>query len=95
MIVDHSCRLHMSIDDRAADEFESALLQVLAQCIRFGGCGRHVGHRAHAILLRLATDELPDVVAKTVVFFLHLQKTLRVDYGAAHLELVSDDARLK
>ena len=39
MIVHHSRRLHMRVDDGAADKFETALFQVLAERIRFGtGC---------------------------------------------------------
>ena len=35
MIVDHTRGLHVRIADRRADELEAALLQVLAQRIRF------------------------------------------------------------
>jgi hypothetical protein len=35
MVVDHADRLHVGVDNRAADELETALLEIFAERVRF------------------------------------------------------------
>ena len=76
VIVDHAGCLHVRVDDRAADELEATLLQVLAERIGFRrGCLK-VGIAAIPVLYRRAADEIPDVVTEAVELVLNLQKCL-------------------
>ena len=70
MVIDQTNGLHMGIHDRAADEFETALLQVLAQRVGGGGRGRKIFQLAPPILDRSPLDELPDVIVETPERFL-------------------------
>ena len=87
--------LHMCIQDGATDKFETALFHVLAEGIRLIGRRWHLGHGFESVLFWFAINELPDVVTKSVVLILHIEKCLRVADGSVYLELVSYDARIE
>src|SRR5688572_7829912 len=78
VIVHHPRRLHVSVDDRAADELEAALLEILAERIRFGRDRRDLLLLRPAILDRLAADERPQVLGKAAVLRLKIQIRARV-----------------
>ncbi len=53
MVIDHADGLHEGVTDGGADEAEAALLEVLAEGIRFRCGGRDLRHRLKAVRLRL------------------------------------------
>src|SRR5438067_636561 len=64
VVVDHAARLHERVADRRADEFETALQEILAQRVALRrACGKFF-HRATAIHERAAADELPEVAVE-------------------------------
>src|SRR5688500_6871548 len=67
VIVHHPRRLHVRVDDGAADELEAALLEILAERIRFGRGRRDLLLLRPAILDRLAADERPQVLREAAV----------------------------
>ena len=85
VVIHHANRLHESITDRAADELEAPAFQVLAHGIRFGCLGRNDLHRLPCVLLRLASDELPDVFIECAVLLLHGQKRFGILDGGLEL----------
>src|SRR5512136_544184 len=78
VVVDHAGRLHVRVDDRRADELESPRLKVLADGVRQGRLGRHLGERPQACEHRLAPDEPPDVAVEGSELLPDLEKTLGV-----------------
>src|SRR5438876_2922466 len=91
VIVHHADRLHVRVDDRRSDEAESAVLEIAAERVRFGGRCGNLTRRIPPILPRPAIDELPAVRVKASVFFLHSQKRSRVLHRSGDLQPVSDD----
>ena len=61
MIVHHADRLHVRVDDRRADEAETAPFQVLAQRLGFLAGGGELLQRAPAVDDRAAVDEAPEI----------------------------------
>src|SRR3954453_15195727 len=62
MIVHETGRLHMRIHNRAADESETALLQILADGIGLGARRGHLLVQSNVVLNGLAADEAPQVI---------------------------------
>jgi len=62
----------VGVDDRAADELETAFLEILAQRIRLRRGDRHFLRRTELVLNRFAADEAPQVLGKAVVATLEL-----------------------
>ena len=91
MIVHHPSGLHVSVDDRAADELESAFLQVFAQCVGFlAGC-RDLPGRLPFVLFWLAIDELPNVFIKATELVLNFQELFCIGDGRVNFQLVAND----
>src|ERR1700688_3836428 len=61
VIVYHSNRLHVRINDRRADEAESPVLEVLAECVGFGRSRRNLSHRLQSVKLAPPADKTPAV----------------------------------
>ncbi len=95
VIVHQADRLHESVADGRADEFESALDQVFTQRVRFGGLGRNLLQRLAGVLSGLAADELPDVGVKAAELLLNGQERLRVLNRRCHLEPVAHNAGIR
>src|ERR1044072_1120410 len=92
MVVDHACRLHVSVDDRCSDEAEAALLKVLADQIGQIGASRDVAHRLEVVHDGFAVHKAPDVVVKASKLLLDAEERLRIADGGSHLCPVADDA---
>ena len=90
MIVDHADGLHMRVDDRAADEFEAALLEVFAQGVGFFGSGRQIFHARKTILDRQAADETPNVFVECAEFFPHVEKVLSIRDRRRDLQAIAE-----
>ena len=95
VIVHHAGGLHVSVDDCAADELESAFLQVLAECVGFFAGRRNLLAGFPFVLLGLAVDELPNVFIKAAEFILNFQELLRVGDGGVCLLYTSPSPRDK
>src|ERR1700688_4452014 len=61
VIVYHSNRLHVRINDRRADEAESPVLEVLAECVGFGRSRRNLPDRLQSVKLAPPADKTPAV----------------------------------
>ena len=88
VIIDHAGCLHVCIHDRASDKFESTLLEVFAQRIGFLRSRRNVRVFSQLVLLRFAVHELPDVVAKSIVFLLNIEDY--AEMNAVYSEVFGD-----
>src|SRR5215471_2971976 len=94
VVVDHAGRLHVRVDDRAADEAEAALLELLAERVGLRRSRRHLLLVRPAILQRLAADEGPQVLGEAAVLRLEIQVRTRVGDGRGDLEPVAHDVRI-
>src|SRR5579864_1180669 len=74
MIVHQSSRLQVRIRDRRPNEAESPLLEILAECVRFGRSRRNLSRSFPAVLFGLSADETPAVGVKAAELFLDLEK---------------------
>src|SRR5688572_19722392 len=92
MIVDETRRLHVRVNDRRADELETAALQVLRKRVGLLARRRHVALLAPAIHDRLVADEAPDVAVERPELFLNRQEAARVGDGGLDLLPIADDA---
>ena len=92
MIVHQPNCLHVCINDRAADEAETTLLEILRQYVTLRGRGRNLGHRAPMIHFLYSTDKLPDVAVERTKLFLDREKGLRVGHRRVDFEPVANDA---
>src|SRR5262245_43401893 len=95
MIVHHSHGLHESVADRAAHQLEASPFQVLAHGIRFRSLGRDFLERLPGVLLRLVSNESPDVLVKGADFVLYGQEYLRILDGSVDLEPIADDSGIR
>src|SRR5450759_4881948 len=59
MIVDHTDRLHESVDDGRPDEFEAAADEFLRHLARQRGFRRHLLGRTEVVELRFTADKIP------------------------------------
>src|SRR6476469_4824690 len=91
VVVDHADSLHVGIDDRAAYEFEAALLEVLAERVRLLRRGRQVLHVREAVLNWFAADETPDVFVERAELFLHVEKSLGIRNCRGNLQPIAND----
>lgn len=92
VIVNEAGRLHVGVDDRAANELETTFLQVLAERVGLRRRGWYVGVLFEAVLDGLAAHKFPDVFAETAKLLLHGKKRFRICYGGVHLEAIAHDA---
>src|SRR4029077_7218154 len=94
VIVYDSGRLHVRIDDRRADEAESAVLEVFAECLGFGRSRRNLADSFPAVQLRLPTHEPPAVGIKVPELFLDLEQRASVAHRGFDLHPVANDVRI-
>ena len=92
VIVDEPNRLHVGIDDRAADKPETTFLEILRQCIADRARRWHLSHPGPAIHDRFPSHELPDVAIERTELLLYSEKCLRVGHRRVDFEPVADDA---
>src|ERR1700737_1095022 len=74
VIVHHSDGLHVRISDRRADEAESPVLEILAECLGFGRSRRNLARSFPAVELGPSADEMPTVRVKVPELLLDLKK---------------------
>jgi hypothetical protein len=94
MIVDKARRLHVRVNDRGPDEFETAGLKVFAQSVGLRACCGNLVLATPTIHYRLAIDEPPDISVETSEFALDLQERPRIADRCCNFESVSDYARV-
>jgi hypothetical protein len=90
MVVDHTGRLHIGIDDGGTDELEAALGQVLRNAVRQRRLRGAVAQVLPCILDRLAIDVGPKERRETAGFVPQAQVGLRVRDGGGDLEPVAE-----
>ena len=95
MIVHHSDCLHVCVYDGGTHEAESALFQVLAERIGFGGAGGNLLRGPPAVHFRLSADKAPRVPIESSELLLNGEKRPRVAYGRLDLLPVANDPRIE
>src|SRR5258707_15836805 len=73
VIVHHSNRLHVRINDSRADEAKSAVLEVLAECFRFGRSRRNLPRSLPVVKLGPSLDKTPAIGIETPELFLNFE----------------------
>src|SRR5258706_6448459 len=94
VIVHHSNRLHVRINDRRANEAESPELEVLAECVGFGRSRWNLSRSLPVVRLGSAADETPAVGVEVPEPFLDLEKCARVAHCGFDLHQVANDLRI-
>src|SRR5258705_5534926 len=92
MVVDHSDRLHIGIDDGRADETEAAKLQVLADRVGQRRTGRHLLHALPEVLLRAPVHEAPQVCVDQAEFPPDFEERRRVANRRFNLKAAVPDS---
>jgi hypothetical protein len=64
VVIYHSRRLHVGIDDRGSNKTESTFLEIPADRVREVGPGRDLRNRFELIYNRLSLNETPNVLIK-------------------------------
>ncbi len=91
MIVDHSRGLHKCIANRTPHKIETAFLQVLGHCIRFGRAGLVIFQRVDFVLDGLSFREGPNIRIEASEFLLSVQEFACILNGCAYLRPVADN----
>src|SRR5260221_13213531 len=94
VIVYHSNRLHVRINDRRADEAESPQLEVLAECVGFGRSRWNPPLSLPVVELGPAADETPAVGIEVAEPFLDFEKRACVAHCGFDLHPVANDLRI-
>src|SRR6266567_6978117 len=94
VIVHQSSRLHVRIRDRRADKAESPLLEILAQCLGFGGARWNLSRSFPSAEFGFPADEPPAVGVKVAELFLDLEKRTSIAHRGLDLHPVADDLRI-
>src|SRR6202171_5709429 len=94
VIVHQSSRLHVRIRDRRAYKAESPLLEILAQCLGFGGSRWNLSRSLPAAEFGLPADEPPAVGVKAAELFLDLEERTSIAHRGLDLHAVADDLRI-
>src|SRR4029079_13374714 len=90
MVVHHSDRLHVGVDDGRTNEGKSATFEILAERVRFGrGCRNP--RRPPPIHFRSPADEAPTIGVERSELFLNLEERARVADCARDFQAVSND----
>src|SRR6267378_1056832 len=94
VIVHHSNRLHVRINDRRANEAESPELEVLAECVGFGRSRWNLPRSLPVVRLGSAADETPTVGVEVPEPFLDLEECACVSHCGIDLHPVANDLRI-
>src|SRR5262249_17394036 len=94
MIVDHTDRLHESVTNGRAHEFESSLAQIFTHPVRFGRCWRNLLQRTPGIHAWSAAYKLPDIAIKRSKLILELEKCFSILYRGSQLQFVAHQPRI-
>jgi len=90
VIIHQPSRLHIRIRNRRADEAESSLLEILAECFGFGRSGWNLSRSFPAVEFGLPADELPAVGIKVAELFLDLEKGASIAHRGPDLQSVAE-----
>src|SRR5258708_17873161 len=94
VIVPHSNRLHVRINDRRANEAESPELEVLAECVGFGRSRWNLPLSLPVVGLGSAAHETPAVGVEVPEPFLDLEECACVSHCGIDLHPVANDLRI-
>src|SRR5882762_4713175 len=94
VIVHQSSRLHVRIRDCWPDEAESPQLEILAQCLGFGGSRWNLSRSLPAAEFGLPADEPPAVGVKAAELFLDFEKRTSIAHRGLDLHAVADNLRI-
>src|SRR6266446_1172112 len=94
VIVYHSNRLHVRINDRRADEAESPMLEILAECLGLRRSRWNLPRSLPVVQLGLPADKTPAVGVKTPELFADCEKCACVPHGGLDLHPVANDLRV-
>ena len=94
MVVDHPGRLHDSVQDRTAAEFESAGDHVFTHRIRDRAFGRDLGQGLPAILDRFPIGEAPQIRIQSAKLLLNFEDPVGVIDDGVDFGLIADDPRV-
>lgn len=92
MVVDQSGGLHHRVANRRTDERESALFQIFAHLVGFGGLGRDLLVFRPGIDDWLSANETPDVGVEATEFLLDLLKPRGIFDRRADLQSIANDS---
>jgi hypothetical protein len=92
MVVDQTSRLHKGVTDRGTDEFEAALLQILAHRFSLWILCRDLVRPSPSVNNWSAIDKLPKVGVQGAQLLLDRQHSLRVRNRSGQFLSVADDA---
>jgi len=95
VIVHHSNRLHVSINDRRPDEAKPAALEILAERCGFGRRRRNLSSRFPPVEHRPSADELPAVGVERAELLPNREKGARIAHRGFDLHSVSNDLRIR
>src|SRR5258705_11583925 len=95
VIVHHSNRLHVRINDRRANEAESAELEVLAECVGFGRSRWNLPRSLPMVKLGPPADETPAVGVEVPELFLDFDECACVAHCGFDLLAVANDRRIR
>src|SRR5258708_5389204 len=95
VIVYHSNRLHVRINDRGADEAESPVFEVLTECDGFGRSRWNLPRNLPVVHLGPAADETPAIGVKVSELFADCEKCACVAHCGFDLHPVADDLRIR
>src|SRR5713226_8779929 len=95
VIVYHSNRLHVRINDRRADEAESPVLEVLAECVGFGRSRWNLPRSLPVVKLGPPADKTPAVGVKVPELFLDFEECASVAHCGFDLHPVANDLRIR
>ena len=94
MVIDHSNRLHESVTDGGTDKFEPGFFQRFGHYIGFGSAGGNLFQRVPLVDDRFAIDELPEIVAETVMLLQNFMEGAGIADSCLDLQPVTNDARV-
>src|SRR2546422_7477550 len=95
LIVYHSGRLHVRINDRRADEAESPMLEILAEGVGFRRSRWNLPRSLPVVELGPPADKAPTVGVKIPGFFLDCEKCACVAHCSFDLHPVANDLRIR
>src|SRR6267378_1205218 len=95
VIVYHSDRLHVRIDNSGADEAESPVFEVLTECDGFGRSRWNLPRSLPMVDLGPPADKAPAVGVKVPELFLDFEKCACVAHCGFDLHPVANDLRIR
>jgi len=95
VIVHHSDRLHVRVNDRRADEAESPVLEVLAKCLGFGRSRWNLPRRLPMVKLGPPADKTPAIGVEVPEPLPAFEECACVVHRGFDLHTVANDRRIR